>query len=247
MMLEDERNEFVDLEPYLIPATKMLLAEIESKNPFKVYLKKVYDHRVTWQINNVTPYMIDMPSWDEGNKIFFTHELLHIYFDFVLDMRIGHFTLPFLFRNLCSNSEEVQHLMNQYINIINNLQHHKMVPYFDEYNFPLDQIVANYENPQEVLELFDNELNTPINLSSPFFKYAAAVSFVNYLALELYFPNPAIREKLRNTYSQEFDRKFSGLREVFHPLLEKWDTEYSDLPQLIKDINDRAMEYAEEL
>lgn len=74
-MTDDPRNEFVDLKPYLIPQTEKLLIEIESKNRFEVKLRKVYDHLETWQIRSSVPYHIDMPSWDEGNKIFFTHEI----------------------------------------------------------------------------------------------------------------------------------------------------------------------------
>jgi hypothetical protein len=118
-MSEDSRNEFVDLEPYLIPATKKLLIEIESKNGFKVHLRKVYDLLETWQINIYTPYVIDMPHWDEGNKVLFTHELLHIYFDFVLDMKIYHLTLQFLFRNLCNNGEEEHFFETEYLNQVN--------------------------------------------------------------------------------------------------------------------------------
>jgi hypothetical protein len=244
-MTDDPRNEFVDLKPYLIPQTEKLLTEIESKNRFEVKLRKVYDHLETWQIRSLVPYHIDMPSWDEGNKIYFTHELLHIYFDYVLNMKVGHFNLPYLFSNLCSSDEEKQHLINQYVNLINNLQHHKMVAYFDEYNFPIDNLIANYENPTKVFEILENELKTPINLSSPIYKYAAAVSYVNYLALELYFPNPVIREKLLKSFSKEFDKKYEGLRDIFMPILKKWDTSFHDLPGLIEDINTMAKEYAE--
>jgi hypothetical protein len=245
-MIGDSINKFVDLNPYLIPATKLLLSEIESKTPSKVELRKVYDPIETWQIRSLVSYHIDMPSWDEGNKIFFTHELLHIYFDYVLGMKVEHFTLPFLFRHFCNNIEEEQHLLNQYINLINNLQHHKMVPYFFEYNFPIDKIIGNYENPIDIFEVFEKELEADIDLTSSFHKYVAGISFVNFLALELYFPNPAIREDIRNSYSQKFDKKFAGLRELFQPLLGKWDTEYMDLRELIIDINIRAKEYAEE-
>ncbi len=244
--MEDPRNEFVDKEPYLFPATKLLLAKIESKTPSKVELRKVYNPIETWQIRSLVSFHIDMPSWDEGNKIFFTHELLHIYFDYVLGMKVEHLTLPFLFRHFCNNVEEEMHLLNQYINLINNLQHHKMVPYFVEYNFPLDKLIGNYENPIGIFETLDLETKSEIDLTSSLHKYISAISFVNYLVLELYFPNPAIREKLRNSYSKKFDGKFIGLRDLFQPLLDKWDTEYTDLPQLIKDINFRAKEYAEE-
>jgi hypothetical protein len=243
--MKDPRNEFVDKEPYLFPETKLLLTAIESKTSSKVELRKVYDPIETWQVRSSVSFHIDMPSWDEGNQIFFTHELLHIYFDYVLGMRVEHLTLPFLFRHFCNNIEEEQHLLNQYINLINNLQHHKMVPYFVGFNFPLDKIIGNYENPIGIFETLDIETKSEINLTSSLHKYISAITFVNYLALELYFPNPAIREKLRNSYSQKFDKKFVSLRELFLPLLDKWDTKYTDLPQLIIDINDKAMGYAQ--
>jgi hypothetical protein len=244
-MYNDIKNEFVDKEPYLFPATRLLLTEIESKTPSKVELRKVYDPIETWQIRSTVSFHIDMPSWDEGNKIFFTHELLHIYFDYVLGMRVEHLTLPFLFRHFCNHDEEELHLLNQYINLINNLQHHKMVPYFVEYKFPMDKIILNYENPIGIFETLDIETKSEIDLTSSLHKYISAISFVNYLVLELYFPNPLIREKLRNSYSQEFDKKFVGLRALFLPLLNKWDQEYNDLPQIIRDINEKAKEYAE--
>ena len=88
-------------------------------------------------------------------------------------------------------------------------------------------------------------LKLDFDLSLSVHKYIAAIGYANYLTLELYFPNPAIREKLRNSYSNEYDKKFYGLRIIFQPLLEKWDTEYTDLKELIHEINIKTKEYAE--
>ena len=99
-MQDDPRNEFVDLEPYLIPATRVLLERIESERRklglpeeyVKVMLRKVYGSIYTWQVrNDFFNWHIDMPEWDEGNVVCFTHELLHIYFDFCLGIKVEHF------------------------------------------------------------------------------------------------------------------------------------------------------------
>jgi hypothetical protein len=246
MIYFDERNEYVDIEPYLIPETRKLLIDIETKTPNKVNLRKVYDDSIkTWHIRTEPSYHIDMPSKDEGNIVRFTHELLHLYFDYVLGMKINHLGLPQTTEPYKPYFENKWHLANHFIYLINDLQHYKMIPYFSKLEFPLNRIIDNYESPTELLERFESNLMLNFDLNQPANRYSAALSFVNFLALELYFPNPLIREKLRNTYSQEFDKKFVGLREVFLSLLEKWDTEYNDLPQLIKDINFRAKDYAE--
>jgi hypothetical protein len=243
-MMNDIRNEFVALEPYLIPETKKLLFEIESKNPFKVNLRKVYDPIDCWQINSVTPYVIDMPSWDDKNIICFTHELLHIYFDYGLGMKINHFLIPNLTMPYSANTENPWALPNYLINLINNLQHHKMVPYFIEYGFPLNKLIDNFDNPIEIFETFDNELKIDTDLNSFFGRYVAALSYVNFLALELYFPNPLVRNKLINSFSKEMDNKFVGLRSIFHPILMKWEKECNNSQELIKEINDTAKIYS---
>ncbi len=246
MTYEDERNEFVDIEPYLIPETRILLSEIELRTPDKVKLRKVYDDTIkTWHIRTLANYHIDMPANDEGNIISFTHELLHIYFDYVLGMMVNHFTLPFMIGQYNSFFENPTYLTDHYISLINNLQHHKMIPYFKSFNLPENKIIGNYENPTELYEIFEKDLELKIDLSQPVVRYSSALSYVNFLALELYFPNPAIREKLRNSYSNEFDKKLIGLRSVFQPLLEKWDTEYTDLNKLIHEIDNISKEYAE--
>lgn len=245
MIYEDERNEYVEIEAYLIPETRKLLNEIEEKTPNKVKLRKVYDNIKIWQIRSLIDYHIDMPSRDEGNIFSFTHELLHIYFDYVLGMKVSHYLLPSLVMPYNTGLEDPWQLPNYYINLINNLQHHKMVAYFVDYKFPTNKIIDNYENPIDIFDILDKEIKTELVLTTPFQKYVAALSFVNYLALELYFPNPAIREKLVKYYSKEYDKKFAGLRDLFLPLLAKWSTDYSDLKQLILDINDKAKVYAE--
>lgn len=125
MEYDDERNEFVDIEPYIIPETRKLLNEIELKTPDKVKLRKVYDDSIkTWHIRGWADYHIDMPANDEGNIISFTHELLHIYFDYVFGMSVNQFALPSLVRPYSSFFEDPWHLPNQYIGLINNLKHH---------------------------------------------------------------------------------------------------------------------------
>lgn len=120
-----------------------------------------------------------------------------------------------------------------------------MIPYFKSFNFPENKIIGNYDNPTELYEIFEKNLEQKFDLTQPVIRYSSALGYVNYLALELYFPNPAIREKLRNSYSNQYDEKFIGLRSIFQPLLEKWDTEYSDLKELIQEINIKSKEYAE--
>jgi hypothetical protein len=89
MIYDDERNVYVDIEPYLIPETRKLIYEIEKETPNRVVLRKVYDDIKTWQIRSTIDYHIDMPSRDEENIISFTHELLHIYFNYVLGMKVN--------------------------------------------------------------------------------------------------------------------------------------------------------------
>lgn len=244
IMLEDNRNEFVDIEPYLIQETKELLKEIESKNQFEVKLRKVYDNLESWQIRKFITYHIDMPSWDEGNVVNFTHELLHIYFNHVLGNDIT-FMLPILVNPYSNNEINTKNLLEYYVNLTNNLQHHKMVPFFSKFNLPLNKIVNNYENPIKIFETFDLGIKEEFDFSNPSNKYASARFYVNFLALELYFPNHLIRLKLKSLYSKEFDNKFFGLRSIFQPVLEKWDSEYNDTYQLIIDINEIVKEYAE--
>lgn len=242
--MNEIENKFVPLEPYLMPQTKKLLFEIESKNPFKVFLRKVYDPIDCWQINSVRPYVIDMPSWDDKNIICFTHELLHIYFDYILGMKMDHFLILNLTTPYSVNTEDPWTLPNCLINLINNLQHHKMIPYFIEYGFPLNKIIDNYDNPITIFETLENEIKTEFDLKSPTARYSAALAFANYLSLELYFPNLLVRSKLANSYSKEMDKKFIGLRNILHPILKKWDKECNNSRELIIEINDAAKIYA---
>jgi len=246
-MEKEDRNEFVDLEAYLIPETRILLAEINSQlpHPKEVLLRKVYNSEEPWQVRKCVSYHIDMPAKDEGNIVFFTHELLHIYFDFcqgmkIHDLELIHLVAPY------GNAypEQPWYLPNHFITLINHLQHPKMVNYYAAYNYPLDKIIVNFENPVDLLETFDKNLKTAFDLEQPAHRYTAALGYVNFLTLELYFPNPAVRKELRNKYSLQYDKKFVGLRSIFQPVLEKWNTEYYDLRQLIFDINDKATEYA---
>ena len=245
-MEKEDRNKFVDLEAYLIPETRILLAEINSQlpHPKEVLLRKVYNSEEPWQVRKCVSYHIDMPERDEGNLVSFSHELLHIYFAFCQGMKLSDTELLSLIPPYNSGYKDPWYLPNHFINLINHLQHHKMVPYFDAFNFPLDKIIVNFENPVDLLETFDNNLKTAFDLEQPAHRYTAALGYVNFLTLELYFPNPAVRKELRNKYSLQYDKKFVGLRSIFQPVLEKWNTEYNGLRQLIFDINVKAKEYA---
>jgi len=254
-MQDDPRNEFVDLEPYLIPATRVLLERIESERRklglpeeyVKVMLRKVYGSIYTWQVrNDFFNWHIDMPEWDEGNVVCFTHELLHIYFDFCLGIKVEHFgeLLPMV-EPYSQYFEDPWHLANQFITLTNHLQHHKMIPYFAEFQFPLDQIIGNYKNPEDVFQVFDNNLEFNYDFTQPVHRYMAALSYVNFLCLEYYFPNPEVRTKIVEDYSTRMDAKFEGMRNIFHPILARWDTEYADLRELIFSINSEAKTYAE--
>ncbi len=245
-MTQEDRIEFVDIAPYLIQGTQKLLLEIESKIlPNEVKLRKVYDSVEHWQVNKESPNVIDMREHDEGNIVCFTHELLHIYFNFVLKMFIYPNSLPILTNAYESHPTDPWNLANRFITLINHLQHHKMIPYFEEFNFPLEKIIDNYENPLNIYQSIDDNIKVELPLNISAFRYQAALDYVNFLALELYFPNPIVKEKIRNSFSNQYDKKYAGLREMFQPILEKWNTEYKDLPQLINEIHDKAKEHAE--
>lgn len=65
--------------------------------------------------------------------------------------------------------------------------------------------------------------------------------------MEYYFPNPLVREKLKTEFSERIDKKLSGLRSQFQPIIEKWDSDYNNLKELLSEINSTAHRFAEDL
>lgn len=247
LIIEDKRNDFVDLTPYLIPETSKIIEEINSKIPDEVRLRKVYDPLECWQIRKSVPTHIDMPLHQEGDIILFTHELLHIYFDFVLGMRVGdtqvlNFTSPYN-----DNTNDPWIIAGNFINMINNLQHHKMIPYFESFNFPREKIILNYTNPVEVYQSLEQFIEHNINYENPVERYHYSLVYVNYIIMEYYFPNPLVREKLKTEFSERIDKKLVGLRSQFQPIIEKWDSDYNNLKELLSEINFTAHRFAEDL
>ncbi len=244
---EDKRNDFVDLTPYLIPETVKLIDEIESKIGRKVHLRKVYDPLECWQIRKSDPMHIDMPVHQEGDIISFTHELLHIYFDFVLGMRVSDFQVLNFTNPYNDTYSDPWLLSGSFISMINNLQHHKMIPYFESFNFPRERIVLNYSNPIEVYESLEQFIRRDINYDIPVERYHYSLFCADYLIMEYYVPNPLVREKLKTEFSEKIDKKLVGLRSQFQPIIEKWDSDYNNLKELLSEINFTAHKFAEDL
>lgn len=238
------KYEFVDIEPYLFAETRILLAEIESKIPHKVMLWKVYGLIETWQVSIEVPWHINMPENDEGNIECFTHELLHIYFDFCLNMRLSDLILPMETQPYFQYYDNPYDLINHFIHMINNLQHHKMIPYFEKFDLPIDKIVNNYYDISNIYKVFDKILITEFKLNSQINKYIASILYSNFLVLKLYFPNPVLRKELIDKFESKFDNKFVGLRNIFEPVIKKWNVECNNSKELILEINNRAKDFA---
>jgi len=234
------------MESYLFPETRTLLAEIESRIHNQVMLRKVYNSPSTWQVRKTYPWHIDMPERDEGNIVCFTHELLHIYFDFCLGMKLWDNEVLDLVKPYDRYFKNEWHLANYFVNLINHLQHHKMIPYFEAYHFPMDKIVDNYYIFPSQFDTFENNLKAEFDLKQPVHRYSAALSYANFLCSELFFPNPEVREEMIRSYSHRMDGKFVGLRSIFEPPFKKWATDFHDLRDLLFEINKLAKAYAEQ-
>lgn len=171
LIIEDKRNEIIDITPYLIPETSILLKEFELKSRQKLYLRRVFDPMECWQLDRLYPTLINMPVHQEGDIVLFTHEFLHLYFKYVYDMwvtgiQISSFTKPY-----CVNSDEPSLIDDNFIIMINNLHHHKMIPYFESFNFPREKIILNYTNPVEVYQSLEQFIKHNINYENPVERY----------------------------------------------------------------------------
>lgn len=241
---EDERNVFVDITPYLIPATEKILNEIELKIGQEVRIRKIYDPLESWQVRSMVPYHIDMPYDQEDDQVSFTHELLHIYFDYVQGMKVTDGQIFNYLRPYLDYYDDPWTMGNNFVSMINNLQHHKMIPYFKEFKLPIERIVLNYENPINLFKSIDILIDNTIDTNKEVVKYHFALTFANYLIMERYFPNPTVRTMLKSDYATKVDLLMPGLRELLIPIIQKWDTDYNNLGELLSEINSQAKLYA---
>ena len=144
----EDKSEFVPIEEYLNPKLQMYYDEILNKR-YEVMILRKFGYVGPWKQRAIPPYHIVMPWDDVGNKSMFAHELFHIYLDFVKDMRINEgnqiiMTEPF--------DSPIGNFLNQHIlnSIINNLQHHKMLPLYLDCGFQKDKFIANYDDFAEI-------------------------------------------------------------------------------------------------
>lgn len=239
----EDKSEFITVEEYLTPELRIYYDEILNKG-FEVMILRKFGYDGPWKQRAMPPYHIVMPWDDLGNKSMFAHELLHIYFDFVKGMRIAEMTQIFMTTpyNLPEGDFLNQFTLNS---IINNLQHHKMLPLYLDCGFQKDKFIANYDDLLEVEKSINELINfiTQEQLSS-FQKYAIALHVADYICLEKYCINSEHKSLLNELYSTKVQSKYSFLYEQFSPLIKGWDS-HDNLIELVNKINDIAKLYAQ--
>jgi hypothetical protein len=240
---KEDKSEFIAIEEYLTPKLRMYYDEI-SKEGFDVRLLREYGNDGHWKLGISSPFLIVMPWNGLGNISMFAHELLHIYFDLVKGMRISEMSQ--IFMTAPYNSPEGDFLNQFTLNsIINNLQHHKMLPLYLDCGFQKDKFIANYNDFSEV----ESSINKFINFETqaqliPFQKYAIALHVADYICLEKYCINLEHKSLLNEFYSSKVQSKYTYLYEQFSPLIESWDS-HDNLIELVNKINDIAKLYAQ--
>lgn len=239
----EDKSVFAPIEEYLTPKLQMYYDEVLNEG-FEVMLVRKFGYEGPWKLRVHAPYHIIMPWDDVGNKSMFAHELLHIYLDFVKGMLILisrqiSMTKPF--------DSPIGNFLNQQIlnSIINNLQHHKMLPLYIDCGFQKDKFIANYDEFTEI----QSNINVLINFEIqeqliPFQKYAIALHVADYICLEKYCINPEHKFKLNELYSSKVQSRYQFLYEQFSPIIESWDS-HDNLIELVNKINDIAKSYAE--
>ena len=239
----ENKNEFVSVEEYLTPKLRLYYDEILNKG-FEVMILRKFGYEGPWCLRVYPQYHIIMPWNDLGNVSMFAHELLHIYFDLVKGMLI------FISRQLSMTEpfdSPIGNFLNQHTinSIINNLQHHKMLPLYLDCGFQKEKFIANYNDISEV----ECSINKFINFEThaqliPFQKYAIALHVADYICLEKYCINPEHKSLLNEFYSSKVQSKYPFLYEQFSPLIESWDS-HDNLIELVNNINDIAKLYAQ--
>lgn len=238
----EERNEFAPTDDYLTPKLKVYYDSILSKGHEVMILRK-HGYNGPWRIRENVPFHIVMPWDDLGNKALFAHELLHIYLDFVEGMRISEMQQVLMTMPYHSPQGDFlnQHVLNS---IINNLQHHKMLPMYLECGFETDKFVVNYYEFSDTEKAINGLLNFEVsdNLSS-FQKYNLALHVADFICLEKFNVNLEHKNLMQEVYAPKVQEKFPYLSQQLTPIIGTWQND-DNLVGLINRINDVAKEYA---
>lgn len=230
------------IKNYVIPSNKRYYEAILEKGHV-ISLKTEVGYNGPWKIKEHDSFGIVAPENDKDNIAAFTHELLHIYCDFYLNMHIPAIRQILLCMKYLSLTQHPEVFQHGIINIINNLQHHKMLPIFIECGFKKEEFLGNYS---ELIEPDKNFLEMNVTSDTvPVIRFAYALQYADYLCIEQFAINEKVREYFIRTFSAELKHKNEKLHQQYSELLVRWDNNSITLPELIPAIVDVADKYAD--
>lgn len=232
-----EITDKIDIDNLLTEKTKELYNELIKKYSFDILrITNPITENEIWKCNIVDNEVSIKTEDKNDNKEYFAHELLHV----LLDSK-GFVDNKIIYNNLVNNSEgRIQYILrsNEIGHINNILAHHKMMPYFLNYNFDKSRFIADFENKIQIEPILDCIQSEIHKKGIP---NVGMTSFLCYY-FALKFPSNEQFTNDYNRYLLQFSEIHNKLFLLCESIAEKWNnsndlsTNYNIFEELINGV-----------